>query len=396
MLKDLFKKHLAQTTNFLPIQLEIERAEGVFLFDKNGKKYIDLLSGVAVNNLGHRHPAIIEAIQKQLDKYLHLMVYGEFVQKETVELAELLASVLPQELNKSFFLSSGSEAIEGAIKVAKLYTKRNEVISFKNSYHGSTLGTLNLLGDEKYKRNFRPLIPNFKSLEFNNESELQKITNKTACVVIEPIQTAAGMITPENNFLTKVRKRCNETNALLVFDEIQTALGRSGKLFAFETYNAQPDILCLAKSLGGGLPISAFISSQKIMKSLENGHPLLGHATTFGGHPLSCSAAIATLKILLKENIISEVEEKSSLFIKALKHPLIKEIRGKGLLLAVELGDKKLVKTFIENAINNGLLTYSFLFNETAFSIMPPLTITKKEIKLSCKIILKTLDSVLI
>jgi len=386
--------HLAQTTDFIPIQLEIENASGIYLFDKNGKEYIDLLSGVAVNNLGHKHPKIIDAIRKQTEKYLHLMVYGEFKQSETLKLASKLAELLPEKLNTSFFVNSGSEAIEGAIKLAKLYNGKSAIVSFKGSYHGSTLGTLNLLGDEKYKQPFRPLIPEFKQIQFNCPEQLDEITTETSCVIIEPIQTASGMILPENDFLKAVRKRCNETNTLLIFDEIQTAIGRTGNLFAFQGFGVQPDILCLAKSLGGGLPIGAFISSEKIMKSLDNGHPLIGHATTFGGHPLSCAAALAFLEVITTHNYLHEIESKSTLFKKLLVHPLIKKISGKGLMLGVELENAKLTKYFIEKAIENGLITYSFLFNDTAFSILPPLIITEKEIHTACQIILHTLDQI--
>jgi len=393
-LKPVFENHLAQSTSFLPIQLEIETAEGIYLYDRQGKKYIDLISGVAVNNLGHRHPAILEAIRIQSQKYLHLMVYGEFVQKETLLLAEKLASLLPPELSVSFFVNSGSEAIEGAIKTARLYTKRNEVISFQGSYHGSTLATLNLLGDEIYKRPFRPLVPGFKLLKFNDTNSLAHITEKTSCVIMETIQTASGMRVGELEFLIKVRNRCKETGALLILDEIQTALGRTGQMFSFETFRIKPDILCLAKSLGGGLPIGAFIASNTIMNALKNGHPLLGHATTFGGHPLSCAAALATLEVLIKENFISEIPEKEMLFRKLLQHKLIRKIEGKGFLLSVDLGEEKICKHFVERAIPNGIVTYWFLFNIQSFSIIPPLTISLEEIKVACELILKTLDEV--
>ncbi|MBL6963518.1 MAG: aspartate aminotransferase family protein [Bacteroidetes bacterium] len=394
-MKDLFpafKYNLAQTTKFNAIQLEIEKAEGIYLYDKNGKKYTDLISGVAVNNLGHRHPKVIEVIQKQLDKYIYLMVYGEFVQKETVHLAEKLAALLPETLSTSYFVNSGSEAIEGALKLVKLHTKKHQVISFKGSYHGSTQATLSLLGEEKFKNPFRPLAPLQKQIEFNNPEQLGEINHQTACVIMEPIQTASGMIMPENKFLDKVRQRCDETGALLIFDEIQTALGRTGKLFAFETFGVIPDILCLAKSLGGGLPIGAFISSREIMNSLDNGHPLLGHASTFGGHPLVCATALATLDVLYTENYIKEIEAKSQLFRQLLVHPLINDICGTGFLLSVDLGNTGITKKFVELVIPNGIITYWFLFNDHSFSILPPLTITNEEIEESCAIILKTLD----
>jgi acetylornithine/succinyldiaminopimelate/putrescine aminotransferase len=391
-LPEYFKKYLAQSTDFEPIQLQIEKAEGIYLFDKDGKQYIDLLSGVAVNNLGHRHPKVIEAIQEQLEKYLHIMVYGEFVQEESVLLAKKLSDLLPDSLSTSFFVNSGSEAIEGAIKLARLYTKRNEVVSFKGSYHGSTMGCVNLLGDEVYKNPFRPLAPMYRQIEFNCVDELEVITDQTACVVMEVIQTASGMIMPEEGFLEKVRQKCNETGALLIFDEIQTALGRTGKLFAFEYFNVIPDVLCLAKSLGGGLPIGAFISSDNIMKSLKNGHPLIGHATTFGGHPLVCATALATLEALSSENYLSEIEKKSLLFRKYLQHPFIKSIKGTGFLLSVELPNARTTKLFVEQVIPNGLITYWFLFNDQSFSIIPPLTMSEAEISEACEIILKTLN----
>ena len=390
--KYIFEKHLAQSSSFFATGLDIDYAEGIYIFDKKGKQYTDLISGVAVNNLGHRHPVIIEAIEKQLKRYLHLMVYGEFPQKESIELVAYLKDILPPELSVTFLVNSGSEAIEGAMKLSRLFTGRKEIISFKGSYHGSTLGALNLLGDEHYKRPFRPLIPFVRALVFNDMSQLNLITEQTACVIMEPVQTASGMVLAEEDFFKKLRQKCTETGTLLVFDEIQTALGRTGKLFAFQTFGIQPDVLCLAKSLGGGLPVGAFISSPQIMKALNNGHPLLGHATTFGGHPLCCATALATIKFLKESSIVREVLDKEALFRKHLRHKMIKKIDGRGLLLACDLGDERLCRQFVERAFAKGLITYWFLFNKNAFGILPPLIITKTEIEKACRIIIEILD----
>ncbi|MCK4661224.1 MAG: aspartate aminotransferase family protein [Bacteroidales bacterium] len=388
--RQLFFQHIGQTSPF-PLQLEIEKAEGIYLIDKNGKKYIDLVSGVSVSNLGHRHPKVIKAIKDQLDKYTHLMVYGEYIQTPQVKLAKLLSDNLPKKLDCTYFVNSGSEAIEGSLKLAKRYTGRTEIIAFKNAYHGSTHGALSILGNEKFKKSYRPLLPDIKFIEFNNINDLENITKKTACVVIEPIQAEAGIIEPINDFLNTLRKKCNKTGTLLIFDEVQTGFGRTGSLFAFSHYNVVPDILALAKAMGGGMPIGAFISSKKIMDSFKS-NPVLGHITTFGGHPVSCAAALASLQVLLEDKIIEQIETKGKLFRKYLKHPSIKEIRGKGLLLSVELENKDKLMNFHKTCLNNGIIFDLFLFCDTAFRIAPPLIITENEIKNICDTLNNLID----
>ena len=295
--RSLFLEHVAQTSDF-PLCLEIEKAEGMYMYDVDGKKYMDLISGISVSNLGHCHSNVINAVKEQLEKYTYLMVYGEFVQSPQVKLAQLLTQQLPSSLSSCYFVNSGSEANEGAMKLAKRYTGRKEIISFKNAYHGSTQGCLSIIGNDEFKKPFEPLLPNITQLEFNNENDLAAITTKTACVIVEPIMGEAGVVAPKNDFLLKLRKKCTETGALLIFDEIQTGFGRTGKLFAFEHFNLIPDIITLAKAMGGGFPIGAFISSKEIMSSLKT-NPILGHITTFGGHPISCAAAYFNFQTLL-------------------------------------------------------------------------------------------------
>ncbi|MES2396933.1 MAG: aspartate aminotransferase family protein [Bacteroidota bacterium] len=385
--RQLFFNHLAQTSE-TPLALEIEKAEGIYLTDVSGKRYMDLISGISVSNVGHRHPKVLAAIHHQLEKYMHLMVYGEFIQSPQVQLAKLLSDHLPENLSSVYFVNSGSEAIEGAMKLAKRFTGRTEIISFKNAYHGSTHGSLSIMGNEEFKNAFRPLLPDIRHIEYNNISDLKQITTHTACVIIETIQGEAGAIVPQNDFLKLLKKRCNEVGALLVADEIQCGFGRTGKLFAFEHYDFIPDILCLAKGMGGGMPIGAFISSKEIMHSLTN-NPHLGHITTFGGHPVSCAASAATLTILLEEKLIEQVETKEKLFRSLLKHPKIKSINGKGLLLAVEFESYELNKKIIDKCIEKGVITDWFLFNSHSMRIAPPLTITEEEITNACEIILE-------
>lgn len=392
--RTLFLNHLAQTSP-LPIALEIEYAEGIYLFDVNGKKYIDLISGISVSNIGHRHPSVIKAIEDQLKKYMHVMVYGEYILSPQVKLAEAISKLLPEKLNNTYIVNSGAEAIEGAMKLAKRYTNRTEIISFKNAYHGSTQGALSIMGDEHFKNSFRPLLPDVKILEFNNINELESITNKTACVIVEPIQGEAGVITGDPNFLKALRKKCNETGTLLIFDEIQTGCGRTGTMFAFEQYNIVPDILVLAKGLGGGMPIGVFVSSKEIMHSLTN-NPVLGHITTFGGHPISCSAALAALNALKEEKIIETVFEKEQLFHQLLKHPVIKQIRSKGLLIAIEFENTEINTKIITACFANGIITDWFLFNSQSMRIAPPLTITNEEIKIACALILTSINQALL
>ncbi len=389
--RQFFLQHVAQTSDY-PQMLEIERAEGVWLFDPDGKRYADLVSGISVSNLGHGHPDIVNAVKEQAEKHMHLMVYGEFIQSPQVQLARLLAEHLPDSLSCTYFVNSGSEAIDGALKLAKRYTGRFEVVSFKNAYHGGTAGALSILGDERLKNAFRPLVPGVKQLAFNDFKALDRIDHKTACVVIEPIQAEAGIVLPEKGFLEKIRDKCDETGSLLVLDEIQTASGRTGTLFAFESCGIKPDILVLAKSLGGGMPLGAFIASSEMQSVLRN-NPALGHITTFGGHPVSCAAGLAALKVLTAEKSILEgVDRKGNLFREKLVHPGIKEIRGKGLLLAVELQNPDQVSLFMKNALEQGIISDQFLFCNTAFRISPPLTITEEEIMEICDIILEVLD----
>lgn len=367
-----------------PLGLEISSARGIYIYGPGGKVYIDLVSGVAVSNLGHQHPEIIQAVKDQTDRYMHLMVYGEFIQSPQVHLAEALADVLPPQLHSTFFVTSGSEAIEGAMKLAKRFTGRTEVIAFRNAYHGGTQGALSIAGSEALKNSFRPLIPDICFLDFNNFKDLSKISGKTACVVAETIQAEAGIILPEAGFLESLRKRCSETGALLVIDDIQMGMGRTGKMFSFEHTGVVPDILCLAKAFGGGMPLGAFISSKEIMSSLTH-DPEFGHITTFGGHPVSCAAALASLNYLTSTRIHETAEKKAGIFIERLSsHPSIKAIRHKGLMLGIELKSPEAVQKLIPIFLNNGLIADSFLFRPQAFRIAPPLIITEEEIHHIC------------
>ena len=389
--KDIFKKHQAQTFPF-PSCLEIESAKGSYIYDVNGKVYLDFVAGVSANTLGHSNPIITNAVKEQLDKYSHVMVYGEYIQSPQYKLAQLLADNLPESLSTTYFVNSGTEAIEGAMKLAKRATGRSEIISCKDSYHGSTQGALSIMGNEEHKAKYRPLLPHCNQIIFNDENSLDSITKKTAAVVIEPIQGGTGFITPSNNFLQKVREKCTETGTLLIFDEIQTCYGRLGTLFGFETYEIIPDILCVAKGMGGGMPIGAFITSWKLMNLLTYA-PKLGHITTFGGHPINCAASLACLGHLLATNIMKEVEEKEQLFRTHLKHSKIKEIRGKGLMLAVEFQDEELIKKVVQQSLEKGLILFYFLFTKTAIRITPPLTISNIEIIEGCEIIKGILEA---
>lgn len=392
--RQLFLQHLAQTSDF-PVMLEVERAEGVYLYDPDGKAYIDLIAGVSVSNLGHMHPAVVRAVKEQLDRHMHLMVYGEYIQAPQVRLAALLTAQLPGNLNSVYFVNSGSEATEGAMKLAKRYTGRHEIVAFRNAYHGSTQGALSIMGEESYRNAFRPLLPGIRLLEFNDSLQLDQITKNTACVVVEPVQAEAGVIAPIDGFLQNLRQRCDETGALLVFDEIQTGFGRTGSLFAFQEYNVIPDILLLAKSLGGGLPLGAFISSGEIMSALTN-NPGLGHITTFGGHPLSCAAGLAALEVLLAGRLIDEVMEKEQLIRNHLSSASVKEIRSKGLLLAVQLHNHEQVKKIIAKALEEGIILDWFLFCDSALRITPPLIITREQLDEVCGKLKGIIDSVTI
>lgn len=388
--RQIFFQHLALPSQ-MPLGLEVERAEGIYMYSPEGKRYIDLVSGVCVNNLGHRHPAIVRAVKDQLDNYMHLMVYGEMIQTPQVKLAQRLTDLLPRNLNSVYLVNSGSEAIEGALKLAKRFTGRTEIIGFKNSYHGGTHGALTMLGNEEMKYAYRPLLPDVRFLQFNNKEDLFQITERTACVLVEPVQAEAGVIVPKDDFLMTLRQRCSETGTLLIFDEIQTGFGRTGKLFCFMDYNVTPDILCIAKAMGGGMPIGAFIADKRIMLTLTH-NPDFGHITTFGGHPVSAAAAIATLEELTKNpNLINQVDEKGAIYESALKnHSLVKGIRRKGLLISIELPTVEINQKIIQELLQNGLVTDPFFFMPQAFRIAPPLIITKDEIALTIELINKT------
>ncbi len=388
--RQLFLQFIGQTSP-APLLLEIERADGVYLFGPDGKKYIDLISGVAVSNVGHNHPRVVEAIKNQVDSYTHLMVYGEVIQSPQVKYAGHLAEILPAPLNTCFFVNSGSEAVEGALKLAKRYTRRTRIISFRNAYHGSTHGALSIQGSETYRNAFRPLLPDTLQIDFNDENSLSLIDEKTACVIVEPIQGEAGVVVPLDNFLQKLRNRCNETGALLIFDEIQTGFGRTGFMFAANKYNVVPDVILLAKALGGGMPLGAFISSNEIMSALASDPPL-GHITTFGGHPVCCAAGDAALSVIVEEKLAESCNKKSAIFKEKLKHPLITEVRGEGLLLAVQLTDPLYVPYIIANAARYGLFIDFFLFCNSALRLAPPLIITDDEINMACKLLCDLLD----
>src|SRR6056297_725536 len=388
--RQVFLQNIGQTTD-TPLAIEIEKAEGIYLYDTSGKDYIDLVSGVSVSNLGHRHPRIVQAIKDQLDKHMHLMVYGEFVQYPQVKFTELLAKQLPESLNNIYFDNSGSEANEGALKLAKRYTQKTEIIGFNNAYHGSTQGTISLMGDEKFRNPFRPLLPDIRYINFNEEEELNQITERTACVIVEPIQAEAGILLPEENYLQKLRARCNETGSLLIFDEVQTGFGRTGDLFAFKKYGVIPDIFTIAKGMGGGMPIGAFVASKKIMNSLKE-NPGLGHITTFGGHPVSAAAAFENLKILLEENLINKAEEKGKWFLKNLKHKKIKNMWGTGLFIAVEMESDQIVSKVMKLLAKQGVITDQFIFKPNAFRIAPPLIIKNEEANEAIKTIKKAMD----
>lgn len=388
-LRQLFLANNAQTTDF-PLLLEFERAEGLYMYDGNDKAYIDLISGIGVSNLGHGNPYVIAAIKEQLDKYMHLMVYGEYVQSPQVRFAEKLVSLLPPLLNSVYFVNSGTEAVEGAMKLAKRYTGRSRIVACHNAYHGSTHGALSVMGNEGYKQAYRPLLPGIDLIRFNEPADLQMITEETACVIIETVQGEAGIRVPDKAYMQALRERCTQTGTLLILDEIQAALGRTGKLFAFEHFDVVPDILLMAKALGGGMPVGAFISSNKIMGALKE-NPILGHITTFGGHPVCCAAGLAALEVLLNENFIARVDAKEALFRQLLVHPAIKEVRGKGLMLALELESFELNKKVIDRCIENGVVVDWFLHCSNSMRIAPPLIITEKEITKACDIILEAI-----
>lgn len=391
--RQLFLNYVAQTSD-APLLLEIERAKGVYLYGTDGKKYLDLISGVSVSNVGHCNQKVVEAIQQQAQLYSHLMVYGELIQSPQVKLAQRLVQLLPESLNSVYFVNSGSEAVEGAVKLAKRFTGRAEVLSCFNAYHGSTQGSMSLLGGEEFKRAYRPLLPGVKHIHFNCIADLELITDKTACVVIEPVQGEGGIIPATQEYMDSIRRKCNQTGTMLVFDEIQTGLGRTGKMFAFEHYGVVPDILLLAKALGGGLPLGAFIADRQVMWSLTN-NPVLGHITTFGGNPISCAAANASIDVLVDENLIDSVERKVQIFIDGLhNYPGVGQIRNKGLLIAVEVGSfDKLLKFIKFGVTQGGYMSDWFLFCDTAFRISPPLSITDDECREAVELVKKGISA---
>ena len=388
--RQLFLQHVGQTSE-APLALEIVKAEGCKLFDANGKEYIDLIGGISVCNVGHRHPKVIEAIKKQLDDYLHIMVYGELVQSPQVQYATTLTQHLPASLNAVFFTASGSEATEGAMKLAKRFTGRTQIISFKNSYHGSTQGALSVMGDEYWRNAFRPLLPDTMQLNYNSFEDLENITERTACIIVETVQAEAGVLVPQNNWLKALKEKCTATGTLLVLDEIQCGFGRNGTLWAFEQFDVVPDILLLGKALGGGMPLGAFIADKKIMDSLSH-NPVLGHINTFGGHPVCCAAGLAAFNVLLDEKLMDSIKEKEALFIALLQHSKIKAVRSCGLMLAVEFESFEINKKIIDDLILQGVFTDWFLFASNCLRIVPPLVISGEEIKKACGIIIAVLN----
>jgi len=392
--RQIFLQLLGQTPPS-PLMLEVEKASGMYMYTPQGKEIIDLISGVSVSNLGHCHPKVVEAVVKQAQTYMHLMVYGEIVQSPQVQLAQILTSLLPKQLQSVYLVNSGSEAVEGALKLAKRVTRRSNIVSTLQAYHGSTHGALSVMGSDVYKQNYGPLLPHIEFIPYNDISSLSIIDEATACVIIEPIQSEAGIIAADKKYLEALRKKCNETGTLLIFDEVQNAFGRTGKMFAFEHYSVEPDIICFAKGMGGGMPIGAFVSSKEKMDCFTN-NPILGHITTFGGHPVSAAAAVACITELIEnKEIISQVESKSQLFQSLLmQHPKVKSIRGKGLFMAVELQSNEQVYALIQKGLEQGVLLDFFLFCDSHFRIAPPLIITNEQIVESCKRICKALDEI--
>lgn len=394
ILRRQFLTHVAQTSP-APQLIEVARAEGVYFYTPEGKEYFDLISGVSVSNVGHANSAVVEAVCRQARDYMHIMVYGEMVERPQVEYATLIASLLPEPLNSVYFLNSGAEAVEGALKLAKRYTARTEMISMRRAYHGSTHGAMSMMGfpeGEEWKNAFRPLLPDCKAIEYNNLDDLQQITERTACVLCEPVQGEAGVRLPKDGYLAALRRRCTEVGALLIFDEIQSGMGRSGEMFAMTKFGVTPDIVCLAKAFGGGMPLGAFVSSNEIMNTLQS-NPVLGHITTFGGHPVCCAAGLAATRYLIDNKVVEDVERKGALFESLLSgHPNVVEIRRNGLLLAVELGSSERLYKIMDMFIERGILSDWFLYCDTAFRISPPLVITDAEIYKCVEIIVNCLN----
>ena len=388
-MKNDFLTYQAQTSPY-PLSIEIKKAKGSYIYDNNGKKYLDFIAGVSANSLGHQHPKVTKAIKKQLNSYTHVMVYGEFIQEQTLQLCKLLSQTLPNTYSV-YLTNSGTEACEGALKLAKRFTKRHEIIAAHHSYHGNTQGSMSVSGAEVQNRAFRPLVPGTKFIHYNLVSDLKKITKNTAAVILETIQGGAGFIVPKDGYLKKVKQRCEEVGALLIVDEIQTGIGRTGKFWGFEHFKIIPDIIISGKGLGGGMPIGAFIAQKHVMDVLKE-HPTLGHITTFGGHPVIASAGVATVNTIQNSPLIEDTFEKEQLIRSLLKHPLIKEIRGKGLMLAALVESPEIAAKIIHRCLANGLILFFLLFEGRAIRITPPLTISKKEISKGCKILLEVLD----
>ncbi|NAS32819.1 aminotransferase class III-fold pyridoxal phosphate-dependent enzyme [Flavobacteriaceae bacterium R38] len=389
-MKEDFLRYQAQTTPH-PLAMEITGAEGSYIFDKKGNSYLDFIAGVSANSLGHKHPEVVKAIKQQLDAYMHVMVYGEYIQSPAVELTKLLASLLPDPLETTYLTNSGTEATEGAIKLAKKHTNRTQIIAANNAYHGNTQGAMSVMGFEERKQAFRPLIPDTHFIPFNDERSLNEITTKTAAVILETIQGGAGFIEPQNDYLKKVRARCNQVGALLILDEIQSGFGRTGTLFGFQNYDVIPDIIIIGKGMGGGMPVGAFTASKMLMDQLKD-NPKLGHITTFGGHPVIAASCLATLKTLTSGSLINDTIKKELLFRSLLIHPLIKEIRGKGLMLALIFENEEIANHVILKSLENHLILFWLLFEKKAVRITPPLTISEDEIRKGCTVILKVLE----
>ena len=394
ILRKQFLAHVGQTSPS-PQLITVDRAEGVYFYTPEDKQYFDLISGVSVSNVGHGNSAVVDAVCRQAQDYMHIMVYGEMVERPQVEYATLISSLLPEGLDSVYFLNSGAEAVEGALKLAKRYTGRTEMVSMRRAYHGSTHGAMSMMGfpeGEEWKNAFRPLLPDCKAIEFNNFADLEQISSRTACVLCEPVQGEAGVRPPVDGYLQALRRRCSEVGALLIFDEIQTGMGRTGEMFAMTKYGVTPDIVCLAKAFGGGMPLGAFVSSKEIMDCLQS-NPVLGHITTFGGHPVCCAAGLAAARYLIDNSVVEEVESKGALYESLLeKHPQVVEIRRSGLLLAVELGSSEKLYKLMDIFIEKGILSDWFLYCDTAFRISPPLTITTEEVCQSAELISQALN----
>jgi len=390
--RELFHSYVAQTSP-KPMGLEIIKGEGVYLYGSKGEKYLDLIAGISVSNVGHNHPSIVNAVKEQAEKYMHLMVYGEYIQTPQVKLAEKIAGLLPKNLNNVYFVNSGSEANEGALKLAKRHTGKRKIIYCQSAYHGSTQGVLSVIGHEDFKKPFEPLLPETHAITFNNIEDLDIICDDTAAVLIEPVQGEAGIVMPDKKFMQALRERCTEKGTMLIFDEVQTGFGRTGTFWGQDQTEVVPDIMTIAKGMGGGMPIGAFISSAEIMHCLTH-HPVLGHITTFGGHPVCCAASLACIETIQKEDLLSGINKKGALFKSLLKHPGIVELRGVGLFLAIEFKDSEFNFAVIEECIKAGVITDWFLFNDKCLRIAPPLIIREKEITEACQVIVQAIETV--